>query len=714
MDGYICDSFTISHLATPPPSRKKEGEDNNTNDGSPPTSLQLCDNLIQQAIELTNLSKDTFWIPADDDDDNDNGEYCELELLARKIYRHHKSYYSLSSGVEGGAEWWVQVKHPTTTTNSSSSSSSSSSKSIVDLHYDKDEVLAEIFGLGSFPTLSTVTYLTDTIDNVPTIIFPHTYHDDEERTIGSMALSIPKMGKHVVFDGQLLHGAPYHSSLLRPHTTTTTTDTGNNIGSEGGGMNNNNNDDNNNLSSSSLRVTFLVNIWTCRKPSNVHVLPNSIRNILISSHHSTNNANKMSSLFRRVIPLLTFEPRIIRNITIPPVGIQGRRGRGPLLTEYDGQCIYTAAKDGDKVGGNKAAALSFDWTQPTKKRALDKIILPFVSKGATWIDDDTSNDNVVNNVKEGDDIDMIDDEEEEGGDEKMQDDVNDNDDTGSEEEDEESDEEDDLFLLLSPLFATDEYMYDNTADTFIFNFDDDNCAQLVRGEELREMGYNIYFNNNNNDGDNNNKNKVIAQQFFSDLRTQVPLFVSSIITNLGNQYGMDVTNYQADHVCYRTETVYEYNRLVKALKADTNNIHLLVESEIGGRSIATFKLTMPIEIINPCITAGDIGSTRLIDVIEIPSPKVGSPYISGLEHVEFVIGNRLLINNYSPINDNHHQSTLQAWMDTFPSVSWNIKALNKYCNPDVSTTLNLPDGKEVSVKFHLLPLEDVIKFEETM
>ena len=229
------------------------------------------------------------------------------------------------------------------------------------------------------------------------------------------------------------------------------------------------------------------------------------------------------------------------------------------------------------------------------------------------------------------------------------------------------------------------------------------------------MGYNIYFNNNNG-GDGNNKNKVIAHQFVSDLHKQVPLFVSSIITNLNNQHGMDVTNYQADHVCYRTETVYEYNRLVKALKADTNNIHLLVESEIGGRSIATFKLTVPIEIINPCITAGDIGSTRLIDVIEIPSPKVGSPYISGLEHVEFVIGNRLLSDNYSPINDNHHQSTLQAWMDTFPSVSWNIKALNKYCNPDVSTTLDLPDygDKVVSVKFHLLPLEDVIKFEETM
>jgi len=696
MDGYICDSFTLSHLATP--SRKKEGEDDN--DG-PPT--QLCENLIQQAIELANLSKETFWIPdnIDDDDDNNNVEYCELELLARKIYRHHISLYSLSSqssllssGVEGGAEWWVQVKHPTT-----------NCKSTVDLHYDKDEVLAETFGLGSFPTLSTVTYLTDSLDNVPTIIFPHTYHDEEERTIGSMALSIPKLGKHVVFDGRLLHGAPYHSSLLRPSTTTVTTNRqqqrqcdDNKIVSEGGVNNNNHNDDNYSSSSSSLRVTFLVNIWTCRKPSNVHVLPASIRNMISNSHSSTtttanDNANNMSSL-RRVIPSLTFEPRFIHKITIPV---------SPLS--------------------------SFSWAnnniQSAKTKMLDKIILPFVSKGATWIDDGCEN----VDVEEVDDISMDNreeltttdvktrvEEEKGGNDENMQD--GDDYDTDNE-EDEEDDEDDDLFLVLSPLFATDAYMSDNTADTFIFKFDgNDNGARLVRGGELREIGYNTHLNN---DGDGH-KNDVIAHEFVSKLRKQVPSFVSSIIMNLNSQYGMDVTNYQADHVCYRTATVYEYKRLVEALQADINNICLLVESEIGGRSIATFKLAMPIEISNPCITTGDGGggdsssSTRRIDVIEIPSPKDGSPYISGLEHVEFVIGNNRLLhnNNYSPVNDNHHQSTLKAWMESFPSVSWNIKALKKYCNPDVSMTLNLPGGKVVSVKFHLLPLEDVIKFEETM
>jgi predicted metalloenzyme YecM len=296
---------------------------------------------------------------------------------------------------------------------------------------------------------------------------------------------------------------------------------------------------------------------------------------------------------------------------------------------------------------------------------LDKIILPFVSKGATWMDDGCEH----VDVEEVDDITMDDgeeltttdvktrvEEEKGGNDENMQD--GDDYDTDNE-EDEEDDEDDDLFLVLSPLFATDAYMSDNTADTFIFKFDgNDNGARLVRGGELREIGYNTHLNN---DGDGH-KNDVIAHEFVSKLRNQVPSFVSSIIMNLNSQYGMDVTNYQADHVCYRTATVYEYKRLVEALQADINNIRLLVESEIGGRSIATFKLAMPIEISNPCITTGDGGdsssSTRRIDVIEIPSPKDGSPYTSGLEHVEFVIGNNRLLhnNNYSPVNDNHHQS----------------------------------------------------------
>ena len=200
---------------------------------------------------------------------------CPLESLAWSIYQYHRHRYETilnnddGTDGEGGAEWWVQVKD---TTEPSSTSCS------IDLHYDKDEALAESFGIGSFPTFSTVTYLTSSSTNAPpTVIFDHTYTQGEEETMTQMFTSRPRIGKHLIFYGKLLHGAPYHPLLLKSaveedhHTspppdlefekdtitaTTAVVD-----------------DD----AEKQIRVTFLVNIWKDRRPANVHVLDDSIR-----------------------------------------------------------------------------------------------------------------------------------------------------------------------------------------------------------------------------------------------------------------------------------------------------------------------------------------------------------------------------------------------------------------------------------------------------
>ncbi len=194
-----------------------------------------------------------------------------------------------------------------------------------------------------------------------------------------------------------------------------------------------------------------------------------------------------------------------------------------------------------------------------------------------------------------------------------------------------------------------------------------------------------------------------ATEFLLALRGRVPSFVSSVVAHLESRYGMDMTGYLADHVHYRTKSIEEYSCLVEALRADQVNFLLLVESEIGGRPIAAFKLTRPIEF------GSWDGSTRCIDVVKIPSPKDGSTYPAGLEHVEFVVG---VGSHESPVNSDAHRAALTSWMEMHPSVSWNIKALGKRCNPDVSTKLELPDHGRVSIKFHLMSLEDVIRFEE--
>ena len=195
------------------------------------------------------------------------------------------------------------------------------------------------------------------------------------------------------------------------------------------------------------------------------------------------------------------------------------------------------------------------------------------------------------------------------------------------------------------------------------------------------------------------KRKKLTKKFLTTLSEQVPTFLDCIQSRLF-QDDMDVSSYEADHVCWRTETVEEYTELVLALKSATDDCTLLIESEIGGRMIATFMLKNGIQ-------AGD----RTIDVVEIPAPKDGSPYSVGLEHVEFVISSK---DNQptSPMNDAVHQSTLDAFMNQHPSFQWNTKAMDKDVNPDVSLKVELDEFGVCGVKFHLMPLAKVIQYEK--
>mmetsp|Transcript_40711 Transcript_40711/g.47618 ORF Transcript_40711/g.47618 Transcript_40711/m.47618 type:complete len:353 (-) Transcript_40711:54-1112(-) len=213
----------------------------------------------------------------------------------------------------GGAEWWIQFTPNDECTGG------------IDLHYDKDETLAEHFNLGSFPAVSTVTYLTaGDVDvdvehthsyQTPTRIFQHAYHDDEETPIARMIESYPVIGKHLAFDGRYLHGAP-----RLPVRSTRNRD-----------------DSSSNNSSRGERMTFLVNIWPegC-KPCGSNRLPQHLRDTILSS----SNVNVTSALEERIISLenCTKQDILQRNI------------------------------------------------QQRDVSAVDRISVPFVSTGATWID----------------------------------------------------------------------------------------------------------------------------------------------------------------------------------------------------------------------------------------------------------------------------------------------------------------------------------------
>ncbi len=206
---------------------------------------------------------------------------------------------------------------------------------------------------------------------------------------------------------------------------------------------------------------------------------------------------------------------------------------------------------------------------------------------------------------------------------------------------------------------------------------------------------------------------MLASKFLTTLEQDVPKFVSAVVSALEQDFGIiEVSSLQADHVCWRTETLEEYTELVAALLHDEeNNFSLLIKSEIGGRPIATFQLAkQPIR----CNSTG-----HEISVLEIPSPKAKSPYRSGLEHVEFVIPTSSEgTTERSPWNDATHQAAFDEFMRRRPKLvdCWNQEARHKNINPDISIKLNLQQqdfsNNNCSVKFHLMPLADVIAAEK--
>ncbi len=241
--------------------------------------------LVRQSKELVQHSKDTFWLDAkivETSLQHTNDSLCELENFAWAIFRQHMQHYGANEDIKQsdqgqesvlGAEWWVQVKmiSPADEKSIDASTNHPNGTEAIDLHYDKDEEMASMFGIGVFPLLSTVTYLTEVENAPPTIIFSRRYDevDDDDNPVGinDMFVSHPIIGKHVAFDGRLLHGAPSHPLLRRQiYHAGNATFPCDDVSNE-----------------KSIRITFLVNVWKGHKPIRVNELPVPIRSAIRAS-----------------------------------------------------------------------------------------------------------------------------------------------------------------------------------------------------------------------------------------------------------------------------------------------------------------------------------------------------------------------------------------------------------------------------------------------
>jgi len=135
---------------------------------------------------------------------------------------------------------------------------------------------------------------------------------------------------------------------------------------------------------------------------------------------------------------------------------------------------------------------------------------------------------------------------------------------------------------------------------------------------------------------------------------------------------------QLDHLCYRTETLEEYHKILEDFRELGENLGEVI---VQGRPISVIALNQPIE------TGG-----WAVDFLEVAAPKASSPYPSGLEHAEFVT--RGLLSDFE-----QRHADLPFIRD----------AMSRVINPELKYREN-----GISVKFHQLNIGAVIKIEDAL
>ncbi len=159
---------------------------------------------------------------------------------------------------------------------------------------------------------------------------------------------------------------------------------------------------------------------------------------------------------------------------------------------------------------------------------------------------------------------------------------------------------------------------------------------------------------------------------------EADIFLNQIFLEMQKKDIQIFSHWNIDHLCYRVNSEEHY-RIQKNnfLKFST----LIIESEVNGRLISTFKLHQKIYF-----------KEWVIDVVELPAPKKGKITIEGFEHIEIVI-------------DRPFQEIIQQY--SLRGCVFDTKGLQKNLNQELEIILN-----DKAIKFHYISLESVVNLEK--
>lgn len=139
---------------------------------------------------------------------------------------------------------------------------------------------------------------------------------------------------------------------------------------------------------------------------------------------------------------------------------------------------------------------------------------------------------------------------------------------------------------------------------------------------------------------------------------------------------IELGDWKIDHICYRTTSAKNYSDIKKIFEPLGE---CLVESEVNGRQIASYKLHEPI-----------IYKNHTIEVVEVPAPKSGKVTLEGFEHIEVVV-----------------DIGFDEIQNRFPNCKFNTLGMGKALNPELEIELI-----GCAIKFHHQTLEEVIRIEK--
>ena len=154
---------------------------------------------------------------------------------------------------------------------------------------------------------------------------------------------------------------------------------------------------------------------------------------------------------------------------------------------------------------------------------------------------------------------------------------------------------------------------------------------------------------------------------------------------------------QIDHICYRTETKAEYVHVKAQLVPEFGEC--IQESMIDGRPIAIIRLHSPI-----------VHQGYSVACVELPCPKLSSPYRSGLEHAEIVVGTEQ--------DGCTSTEVLNEFLVELRSLGFVVdtKGLSQRLNANVSLSFDLQGhhavDRVITVKFHQRPIDEVVAYEQ--